>query len=74
MKMQEGIICSLILLVILFFIGPVVYKTWSLGSSEKDYTVVCIGGHEYYRANFANKGFLGIRLHSNGMPVKCEKR
>jgi len=31
---------------------------------------ICINGHEYYRANFAHKGFLGIHLN-DGTPIKC---
>ena len=50
------------------------YRTWTLGESEEDYSMVCIGGHEYWRANFSNKGFLGIKLTSEGKPILCVSR
>lgn len=49
-----------------------IYKTWALGSDEDDYGVICIGGHEYWRANFTVKGFLAVKLNNDGTPVKCE--
>lgn len=48
------------------------YRTWALGGIEKDYNIVCLGGHEYWRANFMAKGFLGIKLDDNGKPISCE--
>ena len=59
-------------MMILILIGWVTYTLWTLGDDEKDYGIVCLGGHEYYRANFANKGFLGIKLDDNGKPCKCD--
>ena len=69
--MKEWIICCLGLLFCLSIAGFITYRTWTLGGSEKDYNIVCIGGHQYYRANYAHKGFLGIRLSSDGKPLKC---
>ncbi len=57
---------------VLFGIGILMgYRTWTLGNSSDDYEIVCISGHEYWRANFSNKGFLGINLTDDGKPVKC---
>jgi hypothetical protein len=58
--------------IVLIFAGWMIHKTWTLGDAENDYEIVCLGGHEYYRANFAAKGFLGIKLDDNGKPCKCE--
>lgn len=47
------------------------YHVWTLGDNEADYGIVCLGGHQYWRANFAAKGFLGIKLDAQGKPVGC---
>jgi len=52
-------------------LGTIIYRTFTLGSSADDYDIVCLDGHEYYRANFMAKGFLSIRLNDNGTPVNC---
>jgi hypothetical protein len=52
--------------------GTLIYHTWTLGDDESDYGIVCLGGHQYWRANFAAKGFLGIKLDDAGKPVACE--
>lgn len=54
-------------------LGSLGYHTWTLGDEESDYGIVCLGGHQYWRANFAAKGFLGIKLDSAGKPVVCGK-
>ena len=60
MKINIGmVIYGTALVVVLTIAGVMGYKSWTLGESEEDYSIVCIGGHEYYRANFSNKGFLG---------------
>jgi hypothetical protein len=51
--------------------GSAIYKLWTLGSHEDDYEIICLGGHEYWRANFAVKGFLAAKLMDNGQPSKC---
>jgi len=58
---------------VIFIIGVIVlsYKNWTLGDDETDYEIVCVGGHQYYRANWANKALLGIKLTDEGKPVKC---
>jgi len=43
----------------------------NLGKSNNDYSLVCIGGHEYYHASFATKGFLAIKLNDDGKPIRC---
>ena len=53
-------------------IGVIWTKTWNLGSRSDHYQVVCIHGHQYYRANFAAKMGIAPRLNDNGTPVKCE--
>lgn len=58
-------ICALILS------GWMTSKVWTLGGDEEDYEIICLGGHEYWRANFAAKGFLAVRLTSNGKPSSC---
>ena len=60
-----------IVIMFVIFAGWMATKTWTLGNTEDDYEIVCLGGHEYYRANFAAKGFLGIKLDSNGKPLNC---
>lgn len=46
-------------------------KSWTTGGSESDYETICLGGHQYYRANWANKALLGIVLTDEGKPVNC---
>lgn len=48
-----------------------VVKSWTTGGSESDYETICIGGHQYYRANWANKALLGIKLTDEGKSVNC---
>jgi hypothetical protein len=60
-----------IVVAVLIGLGSVVYQVWTLGDEESDYDIVCLGGHQYWRANFAAKGFLGIKLDDAGKPVAC---
>jgi hypothetical protein len=53
-------------------LGSLVYHIWTFGDDESDYSIVCLGGHQYWRANFAAKGFLGIKLDDAGKPVMCK--
>lgn len=66
-----GIIIFIFIILFFLTVGRIAYKTFTLGANEKDYTIVCIEGHQYYRANLLNKGFLGIRLDNDGKPVNC---
>lgn len=61
-------ISVVVLLVITVF---VIRNTWTLGATDDDYEIVCIGGHEYNYASFAAKGFLAIKLDDDGKPIKC---
>jgi hypothetical protein len=61
-----------IIVAVLIGLGSVVYHVWTLGDEESDYDIVCLGGHQYYRANFAAKGFLAIKLGDTGKPVACD--
>ena len=73
MKYRTGqFIYGTVMVAILAVAASIAYYTWTLGSDEDDYHIVCIGGHEYYRANFAYKGFLGIKLNDDGKPIKCK--
>ena len=58
--------------VVFAVIAGIAYYTWTLGSDEDDYHIVCISGHEYYRANFAYKMAVSIKLNDDGKPVKCK--
>lgn len=72
MKEKNKNTISTIVVVVLFAIGiGIAYHTWTLGDDESDYEKICIHGHEYWRANFSNKGFLGIRLDDDGKPIAC---
>jgi len=55
------------------FSGWFFYKNAYIGSKQSDYEIVCIYGHQYYRANFFSKGLLAIRLNDRGEPVRCEE-
>ena len=68
----ELIIYVVIFIVILSILGLFIFYNWTLGNKSSDYEIVCIEGHEYYRANFLYKGFLGIHLNNDGIPIKCE--
>lgn len=48
-----------------------VYKAWSLGDHESDYETICIGGHEYWTANFLMKGLITTKMDDDGLPIKC---
>ena len=54
-------------------LGSLVYHMWTLGDDESDYSIVCLGDHQYWRANFANKALLGIKLDDAGNPVICKR-
>jgi hypothetical protein len=64
-------IMIVVAMIILISAGWMIYKTWTLGNTNEDYEIVCIGGHKYYRANFAAKAMLGIKLDDTGKPCKC---
>jgi hypothetical protein len=46
-------------------------EVWALGKKSKDFEIVCINGHEYYRASFGSKGYLAIKLDYDGKPCNC---
>jgi len=65
----QGVGIGLVLLAIFLL----TYKTWTLGVEEKDFHIICLGNHQYYRANFSVKGMVAIRLNNDGKPVRCVK-
>jgi hypothetical protein len=69
---MDKFIAATLAIVIGFGFGTMLHHIWTLGDNESDYSIVCLGGHQYWRANFATKGFLGIRLDDTGKPVACE--
>lgn len=68
---MKQLIYLIIIIALLSFTGYMGYKTYTLGATQDDYGIVCLGGHQYWRANFAAKGFLAIKLNGKGSPVKC---
>ena len=72
-RMKDNITVAFII-VLVALCGYGLVHLFTLGDKEEDYSIICIGGHEYYRANFMNKGFLGIRLNYDGKPIKCDNR
>ena len=69
----QAIVALSTVVLLLSFAGWMAYKGWTTGGTEDDYDVICLGGHQYYRANFAQKALLGIRLTDDGKPVKCDR-
>jgi len=75
-KKDKKIISWIMIIVAICIFGGVVFlsvKMWFLGDDESDYDIICLGGHEYYRANFLQKGFMAIRMTGEGKPVQCQK-
>ncbi len=70
--MRDWIVLIAGVLIILGIAGSITYHTYTLGSNQDDYEIVCIYGHEYYRANFMTKIALSIKLNDYGKPFKCE--
>lgn len=73
--MKENIIGLAAFIGILIILGGSLYlvqRAWSLGEKPEDYKIICLGGHQYWRANFMNKGLLGINLNDSGKPILCE--
>jgi len=67
------IIIYWVIIILLFsFAGIAGYKTYTLGSDQNDYEILCLDDHQYWRANFMAKGFLAIKLNDEGKPVKCQ--
>ena len=66
-----NIIIGIIVVVLMIGGISISIKTWTLGGNESDYHVVCIGGHEYYRANFLQKMGIAPKLDDDGKPVRC---
>ena len=62
---------GLLFALVMTFVVVMVVKAWTTGGSESDYETICLGGHQYYRANWANKALLGIKLTDEGKPVNC---
>lgn len=48
------------------------HHVWTLGDSQEDYETICLGGHEYWKVNFAAKGFLSVKLDDAGKPISCQ--
>ncbi len=69
--MEKSIVYILTAIAIAVIISITVYNQL-LGNNENDYSIVCVYGHEYYRASFVAKGFLGIKLDDNGKPITCK--
>ncbi len=64
-------IMPIIAVLFVLFAGWMSYTVWTLGDDTDDYEVICLGGHEYWRANFAAKGFMAVKLNNNGTPSVC---
>jgi len=69
---MKTLLTFLVCLLIIAAFGYGIYRSITLGSSDDDYEIICIHGHQYYRANWLNKGFLSIRLDDAGKPVRCQ--
>ena len=69
--MKDKLIVLAVACVLVLAVGAI-YKVWTLGEDEEDYEIICLGGHEYWRANFAAKGFLAVKLTDDGRPVECK--
>lgn len=67
-----NIILAICAISVMLALIPIAYYNFTLGSDESDYEIVCVYGHEYYRANFMTKIALGIKLDVNGKPIKCK--
>ena len=48
-----------------------IYKVWTLGDDVEDYDTICLGGYQYWYANWLVKGFLAVKLNPEGKPVPC---
>ena len=71
--MKRDIIFVVVMLISLMVVlVSLAHKVWTSGSSEDDYKIVCIGGHEYYRTSFLYKSTLAIRMDDSGKPIKCK--
>jgi len=68
---KDKLIVLAVACVLVLAVGAI-YKVWTLGEDEEDYEIICLGGHEYWRANFAAKGFLAVKLTDDGRPVECK--
>ncbi len=69
----KGMISLVAVVLVLSFAGWMAYKNWTTGGDESDYEIICLGGHQYYRANWVQKALLGIRLTDDGKPVNCDR-
>lgn len=72
MKKRDKILRVVMLISLIVFVVSSASRMWVSGSSEDDYRIVCIGGHEYYRTNFFYKTTLAIRMDDNGKPIQCK--
>jgi hypothetical protein len=68
--MNDRIIVLVIVFIFTILCG-VFLKLWTHGKNEEHYVTICIGGHEYWRADFAAKGFLAVKLDDDGKPIRC---
>ena len=50
-----------------------VYRYTTLGNKNSDFKKICIEEHIYYKASFVSKGFMAIKLDTDGKPIKCVK-
>ena len=59
-------------LIVLIITIPLSLKNCSTGNKPEDYKIICIEGHEYYKANFMAKIALSIKLDPDGKPIACK--
>lgn len=69
--MFNSIVSIILVILVLLFAFFTIWYQQTLGNKSSDYHTICIEKHEYYRASFLTKGFLGIKLDDNGKPVSC---
>ncbi len=63
-------LCVVMALCLLVLTAGALYKAVTLGGDEADYEVICLGGHEYWRASFT---VLAVKLNNDGTPATCER-
>lgn len=47
------------------------YRVWTNGAVASDFSTLCLENHKYWRSSFTGKGFLGIQLDADGLPLTC---
>jgi len=70
--MKDWIVLVVLSVLLAGTVAVLFTKIITLGDAQDDYSIICLGGFKYYKADFLAKGFITVVLDNEGKPTKCE--